>query len=1449
MAMVLKKRWIKLARLLGVAFLLVITFVAASGFYLTSDAGAKSLLNWANSHFSETDTKIRFVDLNGSIFSNFMISKIVISDAQGVWLDVNDTKVKWSAFDLLAGNISISELKVQSVIAQRLPKKPDQDFETDQATSAFELPLLPFDVGISAFDIGEIELGPELSGVKTKLTGVGALSLVAGSEVILKANIQGLGKSKDEIDVSVSYREAVSYLRADVHLNAPKGSFLTAFFGIGKDHDLSAEFAGAGSLDSWVGELSATIDATTIANARIKTAGKALNARAELDAGEFVSDSDAALFGRTAKLSFDVQPTDETGLKSFELELLADTVAVRAGGSFISSEMEEVPLINYSVDVIDTAPLNRLLAPTMLQPFTLEGSIESLGREPTVSGSVASVNLTYGNRHAASLEGKFSASVLPDSAHLEAAGSLSNIQGEYPEALEKHLEQGLDWSAVVSRNAKTGDIQFDAFSLENPAFSLDGVAEIAGETYPLSAKFMARLEDIGVFLPGTSGAAELVTSVAQLSARDPFELSTEAGFQSLSIPSTPLNELLGAEPTITLEMAREENGALNVSSFIAKGDFFQVLAGAAVTSDKMIDRSEFSIELSDLEQIDSLEGYALEGDIDFVGNLSGSALSPSIRFETRLEKLTLQSLVFQDTELEGRIDSLVDAPRGEMKISARTNAGAFVADLNISREQDGAIDLSALQVSLGQYSLTGEARGHLGNPVTGSFEFETFEAEDVKTASFGDIQGRVVLAEMSGNQRVEVLGQVTGIDFSPNDTDLLAIDAGEFSVTLLMGETVPRLSGNAVFTGVSHPRIQAEKIDAAVQGTLDEVAYSLRLSRSTIAPYDLTLSGDLARRPSGLALDLGIEGEVGGTLIRSEGPLKFSRSEAEFGLQPFALEMGSGRLTGSMSSSSGEVYLDFEAVDADLAPVNQFYPELPLLGTLNGEIRLNTTDSQQDGMLDIAVSGIRLEGGAYGLNQGFSISVAGNLQDKRVSLSGRAEFADKLDIDYTGSLPFHIDAASGDYFFPKQQPLNGQMSLQGDLATVWPLFDIPEHDLGGYAEATITLNGTPDKPTLHGDLNLRQGRYENSQTGFVASDIDFAAVIADERLVIERLTATDGNTGKVRADGFAELQDDFSLNMEASLFLDEAQLVRKPNLDVTASSRLTFTKYGPDARLVGDVTIDSANVGAFAEPKSQVLELDVTEINGEHQEMTPSSGSEPNSSTQLELDVEFEAPGKLFIRSYGLDSEWSSNLKVSGSSSDPVIAGNASLVRGTFDFSGKRFQLNRGELTFQGDADPFVDVSAEHQMQELTAILEITGRASAPSLAVSSTPDLPQDEILSRIFFGTSVASLSPLEAVQLASVVHSFNNGGGQGVIGGVRRILGIDRLAIDRAAGRDYGTTITGGKYLTDNIYVEVTTAPATGETATAVEVVLSKSLSLITRRTLDHDNNLAIRWSWSY
>ena len=127
--------------------------------------------------------------------------------------------------------------------------------------------------------------------------------------------------------------------------------------------------------------------------------------------------------------------------------------------------------------------------------------------------------------------------------------------------------------------------------------------------------------------------------------------------------------------------------------------------------------------------------------------------------------------------------------------------------------------------------------------------------------------------------------------------------------------------------------------------------------------------------------------------------------------------------------------------------------------------------------------------------------------------------------------------------------------------------------------------------------------------------------------------------------------------------------------------------------------------------------------------------------------------------------------------------------------------------------------------------IAITGNAQAPSIAFSSDPSLPEEEILARLLFGGSVTSLSATDAVQLAAALAALQGGGG-GIdpIGTLRRSIGLDQLRIvsaDPLTGRQTGIAI--GKNITRSIYVELVT-DGRGYSATQTEFRITSWLSLL-------------------
>jgi translocation and assembly module TamB len=203
------------------------------------------------------------------------------------------------------------------------------------------------------------------------------------------------------------------------------------------------------------------------------------------------------------------------------------------------------------------------------------------------------------------------------------------------------------------------------------------------------------------------------------------------------------------------------------------------------------------------------------------------------------------------------------------------------------------------------------------------------------------------------------------------------------------------------------------------------------------------------------------------------------------------------------------------------------------------------------------------------------------------------------------------------------------------------------------------------------------------------------------------------------------------------------------------------------------------------------------------------------------------------VRGLGIDSRWRTDLKIGGVADAPRFTGRADLVRGDYEFAGRNFRLDRGIIRFRGESppDPLLDIHAEAQVQGIDASVLVRGTGLKPEITFASVPALPQDELLSRILFGTSITNLSAPEAVQLASAVAALQSGSGSlDPINTLRRAVGLDRLRIvpaDIATGQK--TALSAGKYITRKLFVEVIT-DGQGYSATRVEYQMTRWLSLL-------------------
>lgn len=503
------------------------------------------------------------------------------------------------------------------------------------------------------------------------------------------------------------------------------------------------------------------------------------------------------------------------------------------------------------------------------------------------------------------------------------------------------------------------------------------------------------------------------------------------------------------------------------------------------------------------------------------------------------------------------------------------------------------------------------------------------------------------------------------------------------------------------------------------------------------------------------------------------------------------------------------------------------YPGLGLGGAASGSLAYRAaTGGAPTGRLDMTVRGLSRSGLVL-TSRPIDLGVAAVLDAQRLGVRavaasggrtvGRAQAL--LRPQGAGDLAQRLATA----------PLTAQLRYAGPADTLWRLTGVELFDLSGPVSIAADVGGRLDAPRIRGAVQAQGARVESATTGTVITDVAASGRFDGSRLQIDRFAGLAGREGRVTGTGAFDFAAPRGIGMDLRLVATRAAMINRDDVAATVTGPLTFRSDGRGGTISGEVLLERARYRlGRATAATAVPQIKVREINA-----PPGAEEDDAPREPWTLALRARGPGGILVTGLGLNSEWAADLDIGGEPQNPAIRGRATLVRGDYEFAGREFELERGVIRFGGEtpANPALDIQADANASGLNAAIRVTGTALQPQIAITSTPALPQDELLSRLLFGTSITNLSAPEALQLAAAVAALQNGdAGLNPINAVRRAAGLDRLRIlpaDPQTGQ--GTAVAAGKYVTRRLYAEIVT-DGQGYSATRVEFQVTRWLSIL-------------------
>lgn len=523
----------------------------------------------------------------------------------------------------------------------------------------------------------------------------------------------------------------------------------------------------------------------------------------------------------------------------------------------------------------------------------------------------------------------------------------------------------------------------------------------------------------------------------------------------------------------------------------------------------------------------------------------------------------------------------------------------------------------------------------------------------------------------------------------------------------------------------------------------------------------------------------------------------------------------------------------------------------PIPGTLHGGLALGGTAGHPTftgdlRLLSSTISAVPID--SLGVEWTFDSADASiRLASTLVSLGQPA-----LEID--GQIPFQMDMRR---FMPIIDPANNGLDL--DITTrnfnldALSLFldSRTIRHLQGRMNGDLTLSGHLDSPELTGKFEIAQASAFLPETNIQLSDIGVDLRFEPGRMRIQNVQVRSNGvaklTGTVDFDGFNIAAMDIELKGDVIRLSD----TRNTQIFLTLDTRLIGNIDAP--KLTGSLRLDRGHLFLEEFGENQVEQV----ILREDDNMLDGIALYDNLDMELVLTTE----RGFWVRNRSapeMNLELSGELDILKSKGgDVALFGTMGTNQGNVSQLGKRFVMEKGELTFSGDAEnPQLAIRSAYQLKkpnDITIWYVIGGTAAKPTFTFESDPEMDHSDIVSYTLFNRPYQQLMSWE--QTMSGSSSIGNLAVDMLVDRVGELaadrLGLDVIEIDnsRTSGNS-GTTIKAGKYLNDKLFVAIfQELGTTSDSQVILEYALRQHLNLVLTGSDKRKSGIDIQWKYDY
>jgi translocation and assembly module TamB len=1382
------------AKWLGIAIGTVALLIAALYFGINTELGRRYVAKQIDSLEMASGLDIDIGRLEGSIYGKLIIHDLTLKDPKGIFFSAPRAELDWRPFSYFRNHVDIKELNIPQARLRRAPELRPGDPNA---------PMLPdLDIDVGRLRVGRLAIDPPVTGQRHLLSVDGRVKISDGRAQVAfdTGALVGPGiAGGDRVVLRLDAVPEANRFNVNARVQAPANGFVASMTGL--KQPIVAAIGGRGTWSNWQGRAQAMLGGKPFANLAVTGRDGTFSVDGPLAPGLILTGPMQKLVSPLVQVN--LVTTLEERRANLRLKASSGALAVAADGL---------------VDLGQSRFENMKVAARLLQPGAIMPNLR--GRDVRVAavlnGGFATPVVAYDLQAAAlgfngtTLEGLRAIGrlqvatdrmIVPISARARRITGLNEAVGGLLTNVALDGQFAISGTKVLSDNLRIRSDRLNATAVI--------VADLARGEY--RAGLQGRINN---YLVRGIGLLDITSNLDVVTQGSGFGISGKVAARTRRIDNASARDFLGGNAVVSANINFSPAGVLRFDNVRLAAPQLRITSGSGT--------------------------YTLDGRINaqFAGvsnaygpvavAVTGTTTAPQIRI-----RATRPGFGLGLTNVDAQIRATA---RGyEIRATGQSQYGPFVADVLVETGR-GPMAIQIRRLTIAGFTFTGRVVQTAAGPYAGTL-----------SVSGQGLNGTVRLAAAGKVQRADISANANGATIPGNPP--ITIQRGIIQATAILYPAAPSIVGDVQIAGLRRGDLLVQTARARINYQGGRGQAQVLAQGTSGVPF--RVASNIALTPT--LIRAAAQGTVNRINFRLARPADIRKAGNDWVLSPttVVLPQGNIRLAGRYGNG---LVVQSRLDGLDLSIFNVFSPALGLGGQASGSLdfaqpsgasfpqadaRINIANFTRTGIaavsdpVNVAMAGaLRPEGGNLAAVIRRGGNVIGRMQARLQPLSPAA-----------GSWTTRLLAS----------PLSGGIRYNGPAQVLWSLTGIADRQLSGPIGIAADFSGRVQAPQFTGVVRANSLVFEDETYGTRITNLALQGRFTSSTFEITQLSGRAGS-GTVTGRGTVGLAAASGFPIDIRLNFDNAQLARGDALGATVSGEVAITNSRAGGALIaGDLRLPNVRYQIVRQGAAEVAELEGVRRKGEPLQRPGAAQNTDAAPSIWKLDLRLRADNQVFVSGMGLESEWQTDLRIRGTSTRPSMTGNARVIRGTFSFAGQRFEVTTGEVTFTGGetVNPRLNVAATGDVEDVAITLGITGNAFDPQIRFSSSPALPQDEIMARLLFGGSVTELSALQLVQLGASLNSLRGGGGGGLnpLGKLRSATGISRLRIlgaDEATGR--GTALAAGFYLGKDVYLEVIT-DARGFTATQLEVALSKSLSVLSQAGSFGSSSVNVRYRKQY